>query len=79
MEEYLKGATRPHRTITHGLTYPIGIAIDHDGNLYVGDHVPYRTTNIQVYPPGSNSPIRTITDGVVWPTGIAVDANGTLM
>lgn len=76
--EYLKGSTEPHMTITKGLTYPIGIAIDHHGNLYVGNHVLYGTTNVQVYPPGRKSPTRTITDGVVWPTGITVDAKDTL-
>jgi DNA-binding beta-propeller fold protein YncE len=65
-------------TITKGLVYPIGIAIDHGGSLYVGNHVLYGTTNVQVYPPGKKSPTRTITDGVVWPTGIVVDAKGTL-
>ena len=76
--EYWKGSTRPHMAITKGLIYPIGIAIDHQGNLYVGNHVLYGTTNVQVYPPGRKSPTRTITDGVVWPTGIAVDAKDTL-
>ena len=76
--EYLKGSAKPHATITKGLTYPDGIAIDHAGNLYVGNLQPYSTSNIQVYALGSKSPSRTITDGVTWPVGIAVDAHDTL-
>jgi hypothetical protein len=76
--EYLKGSTKPHATITKGLTYPVGIAIDHAGNLYVSNYEPYSDQNVQVYAPGSKSPSRTITDGVSSPVGIAVDAHDTL-
>jgi sugar lactone lactonase YvrE len=76
--EYLKGSAKPHATITKGLTYPDGIAIDHASNLYVGNLQPYSTSNIQVYALGSKSPSRTITDGVTWPVGIAVDEHDTL-
>ena len=76
--EYLKGSTKPHATITKGPTYPIGIAIDHAGNLYASNYRPYSDQNIQVYAPGSKSPSRTIADGVSSPVGIAVDAHDTL-
>lgn len=76
--EYLKGSAKPRATITKGLTYPDGIAIDHAGNLYVGNLQPYSMSNIQVYALGSKSPSRTITDGITWPVGIAVDEHDTL-
>jgi uncharacterized protein YjiK len=60
------------------LTYPVGVAIDHEGNLYVSNYKPYSAQNIQVYAPGRTSPSRTITDGVTAPVGIAVDAHDTL-
>ena len=80
--EYLKGSTKPHTTITEGLTYPDGIALDQTGNMYVGNLVPYGKSgyesNVQVFAPGSKSPSRTITDDVTWPVGLAVDAHDTL-
>lgn len=66
--------------ITKGLTYPVALAIDHSGNMYVANGAyngegPY---SVVVYAPGGKSPSRTITDGVTAPNGIAVDAEGTL-
>jgi hypothetical protein len=77
--EYLKGSTNLHTTLKNGLTYPNSVAIDHDGNIYVGNNgATGGNSNVQVFTTGSKSPSRTITDGVTWPEGIAVDANGTL-
>jgi sugar lactone lactonase YvrE len=76
--EYLKGASKPHTLITTGSTNPVGIAIDHSGNIYVSNGSFGPKFNIVVYSPGSKSPSRTITDGVTAPVGITVDANGTL-
>ena len=45
--EYLKGSTKPYATITKGLTYPIGIAIDHAGNLYISNYRLYSDQNVQ--------------------------------
>ena len=74
----LKGSTKPHTVITKGLVYPVGIAIDHSGNMYVSNGSYGPTYNVVVYSPGSKSPSRTITNGVTAPVGIAVDAKGTL-
>jgi len=77
--EYLKGSSKPHTTITNGLTYADGIAIDRLGYIYVGNlGFEDGVYNVQVYPPGKKSPSRTITDGITWPVGITVDASGTL-
>ncbi|HLY02873.1 MAG TPA: hypothetical protein VKR56_10340 [Candidatus Cybelea sp.] len=70
--------SEPHAVITKGITYPDGIAIDHSGNMYVGNLYPSSSPNVQVFAPGSNSPSREITDGVTTPVGITVDARGTL-
>ncbi|MGB8150121.1 MAG: hypothetical protein WCE97_02895, partial [Candidatus Cybelea sp.] len=76
--EYPKGSTKPSATITKGLTYPVGVAIDHAGNLYVSNPEPFSAPNVQVYAPGGKSPSRTITDGATVPVGIAIDAHDTL-
>lgn len=77
--EYLKGSTKPHAMITKGLKYPVGVAIDHAGDLYVGNNLAgYGQSNIQVYAPGDKSPSRTIRDSITWPVGIAVDSHDTL-
>jgi len=65
-------------TLTKGLTAPDGIAIDHGGNIYVGNLDPRYASNVQVYSPGKEAPSRTITDGVTWPIGIAIDSKATL-
>jgi sugar lactone lactonase YvrE len=57
--------------------YPVGIAIDHSGNLYVANRL-RSGGNVVVYAPGSKTPSRTITDGVTSPVGITIDASGTL-
>lgn len=76
--EYLYGSKKPHTIITKGLSYSVGIAIDHSGNLYVANNGGASQQNVEVYGPGSKSPSRAITDGVTWPVGIAVDSNATL-
>jgi serine/threonine-protein kinase len=60
------------------MVYPVGIAIDDLGNLYVSNRVSEYSGNVEVYSAGSKSPTRTITNGVTSPVGIAVDAHRTL-
>ena len=75
--EYVKGATKPYATITKGLTWPDGIAIDHAGNLYVGNLEPQSAPNIQVFSPAASRRESDHRRRDV-PNGIAVDAQGTL-
>jgi len=76
--EYKKGTTSPYTTITKGIFFPIGIAIDHFGNLYVANRDGASETNVVVYLPKHKSPARTITAGLTYPEGIGVDAKATL-
>lgn len=76
--EYSYGSKKPHTVITNGLVYPLGIAIDHSGDLYVGNGFGASQQNVEVYSPGGRSPSRTITNGITSPCGLAVDSNGTL-
>lgn len=79
---YAPSATSPTRVITDGVTWPISIAIDSVGTLYVysncggpisGNHCGVNSGAVTVYNAGESTPSRTITDGVkgcdatVWP------------
>jgi hypothetical protein len=76
--EYLHGSKKPHTVITNGLDYPVGIAIDHSGTLYVANRPVSGPANVVVYRPESKTPTRTITEGITYPVGITVDAHATL-
>jgi serine/threonine protein kinase, bacterial len=78
LTEYKPGSRKPATIIMKGLTYPVGIAIDQSGNIYVANRIGSSSGNVEVYAPGTKVPFRTITDGVTSPVGIAVDADGTL-
>jgi len=74
VEEYPKGSTTLATTITDGLTYPLGIAIDKKQTLYVSEG-----SSIQEYPNGSTVPAKTITGGgLSEPFGLALDSKGNL-
>jgi hypothetical protein len=59
-------------TITQGLNYPAGIALDSGGTLYVPNQA---ANDVTVYAPGDTSPSLTLT-GVNAPQGVVVDAQG---
>ncbi len=74
-----------------GLAYPIGIALDSGGNIYVGNSDTANTSSylkyepsITVYPAGSNgntSPVATITGDntdLGYPLSIALDSSGNI-
>jgi hypothetical protein len=74
VEEYPKGSTTLGTTITDGLTYPLGIAIDKQQTLYVSEG-----SSIQEYAKGSTSPTKTITGGgLSEPFGLSLDSTGNL-
>ncbi len=77
-----------HRT---GLAYPVGIALDSGGNIYVANYYTANTrsdlkydSSITVYPAGSNGnapPSAVIAGdntGLSYPQGIALDSSGNL-
>jgi len=76
VEEYSKGSTTLKRTISDGISTPIGVAIDKDNTLYVSINVS-TGGEIQEYAKGSTSPTKTIT-GMYTSIGISLDAGGNL-
>ncbi len=70
----------PEGSITTGIDYPFGVAVDKKGTLYVANLLGGSPNigSITVYPAGSSSPSLTITSGLVNPYGIAVDSQGTI-
>jgi hypothetical protein len=70
----------PEGSITDGIDYPFGVAVDKKGNLYVANLLGGSPDigSITVYPAGSSSPSLTITDGVDNPYGIGVDSSGDI-
>jgi len=65
----------PEGKITTGIDYPVGVAVDKSGTLYVAN---IENSSITVYPAGSSSPSLTITTGLSSPYGIAVDSSGDI-
>jgi serine/threonine-protein kinase len=71
----------PEGSITDGVTYPFGVAVDKKGNLYVANLLSNGSPNIgsiTVYKAGSSSPSLTITNGMSNPYGITVDSAGDI-
>jgi hypothetical protein len=71
---------QPEGSITTGIDYPFGVAVDKKGTLYVANLLGGSPDigSITVYPAGSTSPSLTITDGVDNPYGIGVDSQGDI-
>jgi sugar lactone lactonase YvrE len=61
-------------SITNGVKYPTGLAVDTSENLYVGNS---SGSTVTVYPYGSRSPSETLTSAGV-PYGVAVGRDGTV-
>lgn len=71
---------KPLGSITDGVDYPLGLAVDKQGTLYVANFLggTHNKGSIVVYPAGSTSPSLTITNGVNSPYGIGVDSQGDI-
>jgi len=65
----------PEGSITTGIDYPVGLAVDKSGTLYVAN---IDNNTITIYPAGASSPSLTITQGLSDPYGIAVDSSGDI-
>jgi hypothetical protein len=75
IEEYPKGSTTVSKTITNGISSPLGVAIDKNQTLYVSV-VP---SEIQEYAAGSTTPTKTVTGGgMSEPFGLSLDSSGNL-
>jgi hypothetical protein len=70
----------PEGSITTGIDYPFGVAVDKAKSLYVANLLGGSPDigSITVYPHGSTSPSLTITTGCDNPYGIAVDSAGDI-
>lgn len=69
----------PEGSITNGLDYPFGIAVDKSGTLYAANLLGNGSTgSVTIYPKGSSSPSMTITAGCAAPYGIGVDSKGNV-
>jgi streptogramin lyase len=73
VELYPKGSTTMKTTITDGLSFPLGVAIDKSQTLYVSTR-----SEIQEYAKGSTSPTKTVSGGMSEPFGLSLDASGNL-
>ena len=71
-------------TLTTGLSYTTGIALDYSGNIYVAGNDLNGVPSVFVYPAGSNAnaaPTATISGsntGLVYPWGMALDYSGNI-
>jgi len=74
IDVYPAGATAPARHITSGINFPLHVAVDARGNLYVVN----APSSITVYARGSDVPSQTITKGVAHPIALAFDRQGNL-
>jgi serine/threonine protein kinase, bacterial len=63
----------PEGSISDGLNYPVGVAVDKKGSLYVANE---GNSTITIYPAGQSSPSLTISTGLDSNYGVTVDSNG---
>ena len=72
---YAPGKKVPFRTITQGVTSPIGLAIDANGTLYVANIFQNTVAEFQA---GESEPYQTITQGLAYPSDVTVNPQGWL-
>ncbi|HEX3456521.1 MAG TPA: hypothetical protein VHR97_01070 [Candidatus Baltobacteraceae bacterium] len=68
----------PEGSITSGIDYTFGLAVDKKGTLYAANLLGGTAGSISVYPKGASTPSLTITDGCNAPYGIGVDSKGNI-
>ena len=70
---YAPGKKVPFRTITDGVTSPVGIAVDTNDTLYVAN---IDQNTVAEYKSGASEPYQTITQGLDYPVDVSVNAQG---
>jgi hypothetical protein len=78
---YQHGSTTPSYTITNGINGPYTLAVDANGNLYVGNfqQSPSATvSSVSVYAPGATTPSYTINENGADPASFAFTSNQNL-
>jgi hypothetical protein len=75
-----KANPSPEGSITSGIDYVFGLAMDKSGTLYAANLLGGNNNygSITIFPKGATTPSLTITDGVAGPYGIAVDSQGNV-
>ena len=63
----------PEGSISDGMNYPVGLAVDKKGTLYVSNE---GNSTITIYPAGQSSPSLTISTGLDSNYDLTVDSNG---
>lgn len=63
----------PEGSISDGLNYPVGLAVDKHGTLYVANE---GNSTITIYPAGQSAPSLTISTGLDSNYGVTVDSKG---
>ncbi|HEY1655919.1 MAG TPA: NHL repeat-containing protein [Candidatus Tumulicola sp.] len=71
---YTKGKSSPKAQI-NGFDLPVGLALDKNGNLYVGDAIANKVWKVTK---GSTTPTDLGLNGLSDPTGVAIDRNNDL-
>jgi hypothetical protein len=72
---YAPGKKVPFRSITDGITSPVGIAVDASGTLYVANDFQNTVTEFKS---GASEPYQTITRGLDGPLDVTVNEQGWL-
>jgi len=75
VEVYPPGSKSPKRTITNGVTSPVGITVDAKGTLYVVNII---ESDVEEYRFGKSQPFQAITEALNGPQAATVSKDGYL-
>ena len=66
------------RSVTNGVSLPLGVAFDNNGVLYVVNQPEGGSNTVTEYAPGAKTPEQTLTVGETAAIGVVVDSSGTV-